>query len=109
MPLKPSDLIPKYSYAYHIGSGHIDDVMFMGSNSRGYKGKLVQDLINDGWSFVCATKDYNKGDVCKIKPFPCTPISRPKETIPESEKMRCPYCKHELKVMIEGTFKTTIS
>jgi hypothetical protein len=83
--------------------------MFMGANSRGYKGKLVQDLINDGWSFVCETKMFNQGDKCKIKPFQPAPISRPKQSIPEPEKMRCPYCKHELTVMIEGTFKTTIT
>ena len=109
MLLKPSDLIPKYSYAYHVGNGYVDDVIYMGANSRGYKGKLVQDLINDGWSFVMSTKRYNKGDLCSIKPYPPLPISRPKQSIPEPEKIKCPYCKHELNVMIEGIFKTIIS
>ncbi len=64
MQINPSELIHRGNIAYHVTNDIIDDMMildFLG----GYKDKNIQELIDDGWSFVCDKRDYQLGQIYK--------------------------------------------
>lgn len=108
MKLKTTTIIPVGAVAYHISNGKIDDCLCMGNTLGGYLGKPVQNLVNDGWSFVCAKKEFKKGDKCNYKPdetkLPApSSLSVPKMEmtgVPGLDKFHCPYCNHELHATI---------
>jgi len=66
MPAKPNDFIKKGFVAYHISGGKIDDKMVL-RTLNGYEGKRCQELVDDGWSFVCDTAKYKMGQKTKRK------------------------------------------
>jgi hypothetical protein len=113
MKLKVTDIIPVGSVAYHIHGGIINDMMLMGKNDAGYKGQMVQELINGGWSFVCAKKEFKKGDKCKYKPDPeifSTPELPMKHIpIPQKTPIQYPYCKHDLHIELKTIAQVTLS
>ncbi len=71
--LKPTDIIKKGYYAYHVTCGKVDDFLGMLGDLAGYKDKLCQELVDDGWDFVCSFKKYKKGDKTKSKIWPKSP------------------------------------
>jgi hypothetical protein len=53
-----------------------------------YEGYPVQELINDGWSIVCKTKIYQKGQKTRAKALAVTPkktVSKPKRRKADNE------------------------
>ena len=67
--MKPANIIKSGCVAYHIFGGIIDDKMVL-VPIGGYKGKRCQELIDDGWSFVCRTPEYKVGQKTRRKPWP---------------------------------------
>lgn len=84
--LKPTDLIRKGYYGYHVHAGKIDDVMSFLSGCGDYEGKPCQQLVDDGWDFVCSFKKYKKGDNTKHNIWP-------KSMLTEVEKPKGKVCK----------------
>lgn len=64
--LKLSDPLKSSYYAYHITGGIVDDFMKVGGGYLKPKVHTVENLIWDGWSFVCRTKKYKKGQKASI-------------------------------------------
>lgn len=73
--MKATDIIKAGCVAYHISGGKIDDKMVL-VPVGGYDGKPCQELIDDGWSFVCRTLEYKVGQKTRRKAWP-TKISAP--------------------------------
>jgi hypothetical protein len=104
MKLKVTTIIPQGAVAYHVFNGVIDDYMLLGKNQGGYHKKPVQELIDHGWSFVCAKQEFKKGDKCNYKPDKTTPPVSPSSSTLDVLKtnmiplsgLQCPYCKHHL-------------
>ena len=103
MKLGVDELIPKDAWAYGLNARMIVDAMCLGSNEGGYKNHIVQDLINDGWSFVCATEEFVKGDKCDYKPDK----AKYSRTVENTEKDKvdpgcilCPHCNEKITLTV---------
>ncbi|MBF0554496.1 MAG: hypothetical protein HQK96_08090 [Nitrospirae bacterium] len=65
MPVPVTDEIKVGFVSYHVKDGKIDDLMIL-DTLGGYEGETVQKLIDDGWSFVSATRKFELGDPINI-------------------------------------------
>ena len=111
-PLKSTDIIKPTYYAYHIGPGNkIDDVMTR--IGGGYTGKPVQQLIDDGWSFVCRSKKYKKGQTVDVKPMskterpPVPATQNATSAVPSTRNLCCPHCNGLLRIQLIGSITLT--
>lgn len=67
--LKQTDIVQKGYVAYAVKGGKIEDLMVI-PKSGGYDGKCCQELVDDGWHFVCSGKKYKIGAKTKRQPWP---------------------------------------
>ena len=71
MVLKLDKIIDGHEFAYHVSGTVVDDIMPMCPNrNNSYIGQMVNELIRDGWSFVCSARDYKMGDKIDFEPEP---------------------------------------
>jgi hypothetical protein len=90
MVVQPDQLILDGYVAYAVCNGKIIDSMIMTEmhdRLNGYKGKLVQELIDDGWNFVCDKLDYLDNAICTIQPFPRTVHASPSDTKSNADQL----------------------
>jgi len=70
MAIKPSTIIKPSFVAYFIVGGKVKDLMTFGKDCGGYNNRPCQELIDDGWNYICETKKYTKGQKVKVKIWP---------------------------------------
>ena len=96
--IKPTDIIQKGWVAYHMLGNKIDDLMVMNGDLGGYANTPAQQLVDDGWSFVCRTKRYKKGQKVNVCPWPKTPSKQSGQAGYRENPLRCPHCQGLIKV-----------
>ena len=110
--LKATDIIKPSHVAYHICGGVVDDVMPMVKSDRNfYLGKPVQQLIDDGWSFVCSSKDFKKGNKTRYTADVAQIQKNTQQSLPTpgvDGVIKCPHCEKTLQIKLKSLIQVEV-